>query len=176
MYTLTSDVMTFGDWPANRPAGSYAFERLPSQQKSTQQAELEDAARAAMEKAGFKPAADAKSADVIVAIGARTTQTDFSPWDDPLWRHWRMNWRWGPSLRLYPAGHPFNSYDRRYEREVAVLLRDRVSGEAIYEARASSDGLFSGDSKLLGGMFQAAMSDFPKSKDKPHAVSVTVAR
>lgn len=174
MYTMTSDVMSFGDWPADRAAGSYAFERLPSQQKSTRQAELEDAARAAMEKAGFKPAADAKSADVIVAIGARTTLTEFSPWDDPLWRNWRTNWRWGPGPRLF--GHPFNTLDRRYEREVALLLRDRASGEAIYEARASSDGISEGSPQMLSGMFQAAMSDFPKSRDKPHGVSVTVQR
>ena len=37
----------------------------------------------------------------------------------------------------------------RYDREVAVLIRDRASGKPLYEARASSDGITRSDSTLL---------------------------
>ena len=64
---LTSEVATYGEWPAGRKAGSYAFERLPSQQaKAQQQADLEAAAAKAMEQAGFTVAKDPATADVIV--------------------------------------------------------------------------------------------------------------
>ena len=75
--TVTSEVATYGDWPAGRAAGRYAFERLPSQQAQPQrQAELEAAAARALELAGFSAAGDASQADVIVQLGARITRTD----------------------------------------------------------------------------------------------------
>ncbi len=174
MYTLTSDVATYGEWPADRKAGSYAIERMPSQKASEQRDAIEAGARAALEKAGFTPAADPKTADFVVSVGARSTLTEYSPWDDPLWRHWRMSWRYGPPSRMFYGS--FTLRDRNYEREVAVLVRDRSSGQPVYEARAQSDGLSVGDDKVFGAMFQAALSDFPQTKDKPHPVSVTVQR
>ncbi|MDM4767851.1 DUF4136 domain-containing protein [Pelomonas sp. SE-A7] len=174
MYTLTSEVATYGEWPADRKGGSYAIERLPSQKNSDKRDAIEGAARVALEKAGFTPAADAKAADFVVSIGARSTLTEYSPWEDPLWRHWRSNWRFGPPNRMFYG--PFTLRERAYEREVAVLVRERSSGQPVYEARASSDGLSVGDEKVFGAMFQAALSDFPQTKDKPHLVSVTVER
>ena len=53
---LDSDVSSFSRWPAGRAPATYAFERLPSQQARPQQAQmLEDAARRAVEAAGFVP-------------------------------------------------------------------------------------------------------------------------
>jgi len=44
-----ADVSSFGEWPGGRAPGSYAFERLPSQQADAQrQQRLEDAARAGL--------------------------------------------------------------------------------------------------------------------------------
>lgn len=174
MYTLTSDVATYGEWPADRKPGTFAIERMPSQKPSEQRDALEGAARAALEKAGFTAAADPKSAEFLVAVGARSTLTEYSPWDDPLWRHWRTNWRYGPPSRMFYG--PFTLRERNYEREVAILVRERAGGQPVYEARAQSDGLSVGDEKVFGAMLQAALSDFPKSNEKPHPVSVTVQR
>jgi hypothetical protein len=179
-YTVSADVSNYGAWPADRKAGSYAFDRLPSQQQSEEaarrQGALEDAARSALERAGFTPAADPKSADVLVTLGARVTAFDPVPWDDPLWWRWRgrlFSPRYG-----YAAGwggwgwrqDPF--FDRRYDRAVAVLLRDRASGEALYEAHASNEGLTSGSDSLIGSLFDAALAEFPKVNPKSHRVSV----
>lgn len=180
--SVTSDVSSFGDWTAGRAPGSYAFERLPSQQAQPQrQAELEAAATRALEKAGFAPASDAAQADVIVQVGARLTRIEVSPWDDPLW------WRWGPgywrSPVWRPARAPFHSpywslradWGTRYERNVAVLLRDRSSGTPLYEAHAQTDGATTGSAALLAAMFEAALQDFPASSAKnPRSVSVTL--
>ena len=179
MNTVTSEVATFGDWPAGRAPGRYAFERLPSQQaQAKRQADLEAAAARALEAAGFKPAPDAAQADVIVQIGARISRTDVSPWDDPLW------WRWGGTYWRHPGwrSHPrsafyyanFNSgWYTRYERNVAVLLRDRATSTPLYEAHAQTDGTTAGDSALLAAMFEAALKDFPAAgATNPRQVSV----
>ena len=84
--SLDSDVSTYSRWPAGRPPASYAFERLPSQQAHPRQAQvLEDSARRAVESAGFVAATEGSTADVSIQLGARITETDRSPFDDPFW-------------------------------------------------------------------------------------------
>lgn len=173
MATLSSEVASYGEWPQGQAAGTYAFERLPSQQARAQEQDtLEAAARPALEAAGFKPAPAGAEPQVLVQVGARVTRTDRSPWDDPLW--WRGSygyWRYGPwpgpSWRL---GMRMDS--PRYDREVAVLLRDRASGKPVYEARASSDGYSNGSAQLLAAMFAAALKDFPAVGLNPRTVVV----
>jgi len=175
MNQLTSDVASFGEWPAGRQPGSYVIERLPSQQsRAAIQDQLEAAARPGLETAGFKPVEAGKEPDVIVQLGARVTRTDASPWDDPLW--WRGGfgaWRpgpWGgPRWSLW-AQHEFP----RYEREVAVLIRDRASGKPVYEARATTDGTSTGGSAVLRAMYDAAMKDFPATGPNPRRVTVAL--
>lgn len=174
---ITSDVASYGEWPAGRQPGSYAIERLPSQQNRADiQEQLEAAARPGLEAAGFKPVEAGKEPDVVVQLGARVTRTDASPWDDPLW--WRGGfgaWRYGP----WPgprwsvwAQHDFP----RFEREVAVLIRDRSSGKPLYEARATSDGTSTGGLAVLRAMYDAAMKDFPAVGPNPRRVTTALPR
>lgn len=175
IYTLSADVQTFGAWPEGRKPGRYAFERLPSQQGDKRQDALEDSARLALEKAGFSPAADAKSADVLVTLGARVSALDRAPWDDPLWWRWHVgyaNWRHGFGRGRIGAFAGLDLSEKRYDREVALLLRDRTSGEPLYEARASNDGITQGDAALLGGLMQAALGDFPQTRPEVHRITV----
>ena len=80
------DVSSFSRWPAGRAPSTYAFERLPSQQAQPQQAQmLEDAARRAVEGAGFGAVPEGITPDVTVQLGARITEKDRSPFDDPFW-------------------------------------------------------------------------------------------
>jgi len=175
--TLSSEVASYGEWPAGQAAGTFAFERLPSQRAREQEQDtLEAAARPALEAAGFKPVPPGAEPQVLVQVGARVARADRSPWDDPLW--WRGSYgTWihgpwpGPSWRL---GLRMDS--PRYDREVAVLLRDRTSGKPIYEARASSDGYSSGSAQVLAAMFAAALKDFPAVGLNPRTVVVPLAR
>jgi hypothetical protein len=175
--TLTSDVTTFSEWPAGRAPGSYTFERLPSQRaNSERQAALEGAAAAALVKAGFKPAADPAQADIVVQVGARISRAEVSPWDDPLW------WRWGGSYWRSPGwryprsafyGGLHADWYTRYERNVALLLRDRASNAPLFEAHAQTEGGTTGDTALLGAMFEAALQGFPaRELPSPRRVSV----
>lgn len=172
--SVTSEVSTFGEWPTDRKAGSYAFERLPSQQaRAAEMTTLEAAAKAALEKAGFTPVAEGQQPDVVVEVGSRVGRSDNGPWADPLW--WRGSfgyWRSGPWAG--PRwGLGFHWDQARYDHEVALLLRDRASGKPLFEARASRENSspYSADS-TLAAMFQAALMDFPKTGVNPRRVTV----
>ena len=181
LHRLDSDVSTFSRWPADRKPATYAFERLPSQQsRPEQQQMLENAARPAVEAAGFTPASDPKTADVTVQLGARITPIDRSPFDDPLWwgpgfhrpfAHGRRGPVFGPDWR-YGWGSSFDRYG--YQREEALLIRDRTSGEPLYEASAVNDGLSPMVETSLPAMFEAALKDFPNGGTNPRRVSVEI--
>jgi hypothetical protein len=181
LHTLDTDVSAWSRWPAERRPATYAFERLPSQQDQPQaQLLLENAATPALAAAGFSAAPAGADADVTVQLGARITPTDRSPYDDPYW--------WGPwwprpylvprtGVVYAPGWHypwgwpPMDTYG--YEREVAVLIRDRRTGEALYEARVTSDGYTPMVETALPAMFRAALHDFPNPPaQNPHRVSV----
>jgi hypothetical protein len=172
---LTSDVASFGTWPAERKPSTYAFERLPSQQAQPDlQRRLENAARPAMADAGFTEAADAQAAEVSVLLGARVSPSDRYPWDDPFWWHgglvWGRHGYWvGPWWGMH-APSP------TYEREVAILIRDRKTGTPLYEARASNDGASPSIESLLPAMFAAAMKDFPAAGPNPRRVVTPITR
>jgi hypothetical protein len=170
--TVDSDVSTYSQWPAGRKPATFAFERLPSQQARPQeQAELEAVARPALLAAGFQEVTDPKTADTTVQVAARVSRADRLPYDDPFW--WRGGYYysrmgrpfWGPSFAL--------GYDSpRYDREVAVLIRDRATAQPLFEARASNDGLTQGGGQLTAAMFRAAMKDFPQAGINPRRVTV----
>lgn len=172
--TVHADLSTWGDWPQGRAPGSYAFDRLPSQQSDAAEADrVEAAARDALAKAGFRPAAAGEKPEILVQVASRTTRTGIDPWDDPLW--WRggfgiVGHRWAGSLWVIDT-----RFDRsRYERQVAVLLRDAASGKPLYESRAANEGSTAGSDALLSALFSAALIDFPRQGPNPRPVRVTL--
>lgn len=181
--TLDAEVSSYGEWPAGRAPGTYAFERLPSQQARAAETEaLEAAARPALEKAGFTPAAAGQAPDVVVQVGARSTRTEVSPWDDPLWwrggfGHWRARPWAGPwGAPWYGPGWRSSFYgpSPRYEREVALLIRDRATSQPLFEARAGSEGYAQLGRDTATALFDAALADFPKLGTNPRTVRVTL--
>lgn len=173
--SLTSEVSSFSQWPADRKPGSYAFERLPSQQtRPEQQQMLEDSARPALEAAGFTPAADGKDSEYIVALGARVNATE-QYYDDPFW--WRGGLYSHRFSRPWPYyGIGFGIPTTTYEREVALLIRERKSGQPLYETRATNDGGSPSIQSLLPAMFEAAMKDFPAGSVTPRQVTTEITR
>lgn len=187
---LSAEVSTFGDWPAGRSGGSYAFDRLPSQQaQATAAQQLEDAAMPALARAGFTPAAAGSAPDVLVQVGARVSRADRAPWDDPLWwgggagwgaGHWRHGpWRgagwgtgWGTGWGGIGWGGSIRLDSPRFEREVALLIRDRATGKPLFEARASSEGYQRQADALLQPLYAAALADFPRTGLPAHQVTV----
>ena len=173
--SVTSDVSSFGEWPADRKPGTYAFDRLPSQQADAVRTEaLENAARGALAKAGFQPAAAGQTPDALVQVGSRISRTDSGPWVDPLWWHGGYGvWRRGPWPGPYWGLNA--RYDaRRYDVEAALLIRDRASGKPLFEARASNSDR--ADATALAAMYEAALMDFPRLGLNPRRVVVPLAQ
>jgi hypothetical protein len=177
--SLSSDVSSYSQWPAERKPGTYAFERLPSQQSRPEQQQLlEDSARLALEGAGFTPAGDARSSEYIVQLGARVNANErYYYYDDPLW--------WHGGLYYHRFGHPhfgtgfgfvYGPPLPTYEREVALLIRDRTSGTPLFEARASNDGGSPSIQSLLPAMYEAAMKDFPNGGVNPRRVTTEIVK
>jgi len=174
---LSSDVSTYSLWPADRKPATYTFERLPSQEANAQQQQLlEDAAHRAMAQAGFTLATDPKAADVTVTLGARVSLNEPSPFDSPFWWHgglWAHRYYPGRSFRHvgfgFHGGWPYD-YTPSYERETAMLIRDRKTGTPLYEARVTNDGYSSSINSMLSAMFEAGLKDFPKGLATPHRI------
>ncbi len=194
LYNIDADVSSFSRWPAGRGPATYAFERLPSQQAHPQQAQmLEDAARRAIEGSGLVAAPEGGAPDVTVQLGARITETGLSYYDDPFWYGGMYPWHrpfgygrygrpyWGPYWGPYGGGGWYRGYggyySPYYDREAAVLIRDKRSGEPLYEARAQSQGPTTGLTTVLPALFVAAMKDFPTgSTTNPRRITVEMAR
>ena len=179
---LSNEVSTYGAWPADRQPASFVFERLPSQQAHPERRQqLEDAARGALEAAGFRAAADANDAQYLMQVGARVVSTD--PWiyNDPLFwrgglRHGRFGRAgfWGPG---WGPGWGWGPYDTpTYEREVALLIRDRKTGTLLYEARANNSGPSAAIDYLLPAMFDAALKNFPNVGPNPQQVTTPISK
>jgi hypothetical protein len=162
---LNSEVSTYGPWPAERKPATFAFERLPSQQVHPErQQQLEDAARGAVEAAGFRAAPDLGSAEYLLQVGARVTSNE--PWiynDALFWRGglrygygygYGGRWGRGPFWGLNGGFGYANS--ATFDREVALLIRDRKTGQLLYEARA--------------------MKDFPGTGPNPRSVTTQISR
>jgi len=181
--SVSSDVSSFGEWPAGRAPGSYAFDRLPSQQAQAEDtARLEAAVTPALVRAGFQPAAAGQPPDVLVQVGARSQRFDRSPWNDPIW--WRGSafggWRYGPWGGPHWSGSawgtPMHLDPTRFQQEVALLIRDNTSGKPLFEARASNESTFWPDAALTAAMFDAALMDFPRLGVNPRRVVVQLAQ
>ena len=48
----------------------------------------------------------------------------------------------------------------------------KASGQPLYEARARTDGITAGGPQVIAAMFSAALKDFPKVQNEPHAVDI----
>lgn len=174
--SLNVSVVSYGTWPTGRAPGSYHLDRLPSQQARGGGTQLaaEAAARQALARAGFTPAASEDKADVIVQVGVRRSQV-LDPWAG--WglyggrSAWGVGMGWGwpyrrpgvPGFGPYggPFGNPFWADDVvREQSEVALLLIDRASHKALYEAHARYESRVGGDG-LLPSLFQATLEGFP---------------
>ena len=190
---LNNDVSTYSQWPAERKPATYAYERLPSQLRNPEQMQLlEDSAAPALQQAGFSPATDPNAADVVVTLGARVT--GYQTYDDPFWWHgglwpyryygrpyWRYGygyghgygypWGWGSP---WGWGYPYYGTPV-YEREVAMLIRDRKSGQVLYEVRVTNEGYSPSIQTLLLAMFEAGLKDFPHGGPNPRRVVTQIA-
>lgn len=167
--TLRVEVRSFGHWPAGRAPGSFAFDRLPSQQaQASVQERLEAAARPALQMAGFKPASSSASADVLVQLSVQAVQVRGEAMPYPFVRY---DGYWGMRRGGFGTGVGFDYHPAYYEQRAAVLIRDRRSGEVVYESQGTLGGTWV-DEGHWAGLFEAVLKDFPGPAISPRVVVV----
>lgn len=178
MTSLTADVSSYGQWPADRASPRYVFERLPSQQAQPDfQTRVENAARPALAGKGFVPVERMDQADVVVQVGAqaRTVQTGY--YNDP-WRRWDGRFfggfggfgHWGGGVGFGMSFEPPVT-----QMQVDLLIRDRRSSQTLYETHAAHQRAGGIVESLMAPLFEAALKDFPLPAVSPRTVTVPVA-
>lgn len=166
-YILDNNVQTFSSLPTLPLQATYRFDRLPSQQASPVQAQIEALADPALFKAGLRR--DDAAPRYSVQVSARIQRVR-SPWADP-WDGWGGRWGWGAGwpghgygLYAGPYGGAFPRLETPwYQREVGVVVRDLGTSQVVYETHAANGGPWSDDVAVLPAMFDAALQGFPKA-------------
>jgi hypothetical protein len=158
--SVESDVQSFSAAPVPVQAGSFRFERLPSQNQNTRQADLlEGMAQSALQKAGFTRA-EGTAARYSVQIGAETSQSEPN-YPDPFFG--RFAWSFGRP-RIW-RDYPFYTSpwpDREtYITRVRLDIRDLGTGKVVYESMASNEESWLDAKRVLPALFEAVLADFP---------------
>ena len=159
--TVESDVQSFATTPTPVQAGTFRFERLPSQdQDATQAASLEKMAQAALVKAGFSRVDT--GARYSVQIGAGTAET-VSAFPEPFFG--RSAWSPFGRPRMWHGRHFYGSpwlMDREnYVTRVRLEIRELSSGKLVYESTATNEESWFNPARVLPALFEAALADFP---------------
>ncbi len=173
--TVVGDVSSFARSSAEVKAGSFRFERLPSQEQDAQQtAALEGMAQRALEQAGFKRS-DAGPAQFSVQVGAWTSEA-LEIWPEPGLGRWGWASRFD---RLRPWGLRPALYGPRSDRQVFLTkvkldIRDLASAKVVYETTATNEQNWFVAEEVLPALFEAALAGFPTPNPKVHAVAVVL--
>ncbi|RZI85605.1 MAG: DUF4136 domain-containing protein [Rubrivivax sp.] len=173
--SVTSEVSSYGSWPAGRVPSTYTFERLPSQQlDSPLQSQVEAAAAPALAMAGFKPAATPEAADVLVQVAAQSHAVP-SPWRErggPFGPYGRFGMGGFFGRGHVGVGLGMSLEPPLTEMQVDVLIRDRRAHQVLYETHAVRQNNGGWDERMMAPMFQAALKDFPLPAISPRVVTI----
>ncbi|MES2948014.1 MAG: DUF4136 domain-containing protein [Pseudomonadota bacterium] len=170
--SVQSDVQSFSAAPAPVQAGTFTFERLPSQEQDAGQAVLlEGMAQAALQKVGFTR--NDTNARYSVQVGAWTTDAVVTYPDPffgrPLWSPFGRPRLWHGRLMYYSSPWP----DREiYVTRVRLEIRDRSSGKIVYESTATNEQTWFTAERVLPAMFEAVLADFPSPPKGARKVTI----
>lgn len=186
--SLTSQVQSFGRWPEGRKPGTFAFEVLPSQQaqgpaQGAAPATLQAAALPSLQARGFTllPPEQADRAEVLVQLGLdvraepRMRYEPFVPYPylSPYpWPHGSVSPRWRAGVVWGGPGWVASMDPPWYTMRVSVMLRDRHTGQVLYETHASHDRIGVVDEAALPYLFEAALRDFPNPPPGPRVIDI----
>jgi hypothetical protein len=146
-----------------RPA-TYRFERLPSQQQSPRQEQLEAMAAQALSQVGLTPSTDGQPRYAVqVSAQVLVLQNAFS-YGGSL-GFWGHHTGFGMGTWMEPVW---------YRHGVHLLLRELASAQVVYETSASYDSTAIDSMALLPVLMQAALQDYPQPPAGPRKVSIAL--
>ena len=176
---VDTDVTAFAKWTAAPPGPgtSYRFERLPSQQNfAAQQDAVEADARTALARVGMELNPTVARYSVQVAATTQIIERGYPGYDGIFG---------GPSVFLgggnrglgfglsFPMRFPEPTY---FRRELAILMRELVSQQVVFETRAFHDGVWSDTQAVFPAMMDAALRGFPEPPPGTRRINVEIPR
>lgn len=169
--TVESDVRSYSAASAPVQAGTFTFERLPSQDQDAEQAALvESMAQGALQKMGFTRVDT--GARYSIQIGAESSEaapTYSEPfYAPPYWNRPRM-WFGRP---FYATPWPEREV---YLTRVHLEIRDLGTGKVVYESTATNEQSWFKANRVLPAMFDAVLVDFPSPPKGVRKVIVKLA-
>ncbi|MEW6694420.1 hypothetical protein Tther_00177 [Tepidimonas thermarum] len=182
---LEHTVRSAAAWPQPSVALAgqrYVFERLPSQrtaEAAREQEALEAIAAEVLAGHGLQRADAAAGAATSavpwgVQLVARSVRYPYAPWDAPEPRPGWMPYGQVVVGRgvVSSIGLQWSLRPPYYVRDVALTVRDRRTGEVVYEASATQDGPWSDSPALWRALLQAALDGFPTPPPGPRRVVI----
>ena len=158
--TVESDVQSFSTTATPVQAGTYRFERLPSQDQDAEQAKsLESMAQAALLKAGFTRVESGARYSVQIGAGTVEAVQTFPNlfFGRAAWSQFGHHRLW-PSRGFYgPAWPDRDSFVTR----VRLEIRDLGTGAVVYESTATNEESWFNPARVLPALFEATLADFP---------------
>jgi len=172
--SVTSHTQWTASAPSVQAGDTFAFDRLPSQQGSTEalpQDELETIATQALAPLGLAPAAPNTQPRWLVQVQART-QRIVAHNQPGGWfpQHHVMissggGFVWSPVF-IYQAP----SYSTEYQ--LTLLMRPAPQGPVVFESRAVFDGPAPDRAVLWKALIDAALRDFPNPPTGPRRIVI----
>ena len=158
--TVESDVQSFSTTATPVQAGTFRFERLPSQDQDAERAtSLESMAQAALLKAGFTRVESGARYSVQIGAGTVTEVPVF-----PNLFFGRAAWSQFGHHRLWPSrgfyGPPWPDRETFVTR-VRLEIRDLGTGAVVYESTATNEESWFNPTRVLPALFEATLADFP---------------
>ena len=176
---VDTDVTAFPKWTAAPPGPgtAYRFERLPSQQNlAAQQDAVEADARTALAKVGMELNPTVARYSVQVVATTQIIERGYAGYDGIFG---------GPGLFLGGGNRGLGfglSFPMRFpepiffRRELAILMRELISPQVVFETRAFHDGVWSDTPAVFPAMMDAALRGFPEPPPGTRRINVEIPR
>jgi hypothetical protein len=193
--TITSQVTTFHEWPADLKEKSFAIETMPGQENDPEFKVYAAMLGERLQSLGFNNNQDLNSAELKVVMEYGTLVSEiqlpmslWSPRFDPFWQiHFsRLNRR---SAFYYPYYSPYyfgrtTSYymmvdfavTRYFLHQLAVSISDRKSGKTLANIKVSTEQLSPRISKQMPYLLDSAFMKFPGESGNTSEIILPVSK
>jgi hypothetical protein len=174
--TISSDVTTFHQWPAQMEDKSYAFEAASPQEDTLELRSYQDLVRAQLARLGFHDAGTARPA-LLVAMHFTTTDVPVRMIEPlyPMTYYPSARFRFmGPrrhnlgsfySPFYDPFWDPFPAYRvvvrHQYQRELQVGIKSAVDGKRLFDVTVHNASEELSTPKIMPALVQSAFEGFP---------------
>ncbi len=165
---IDSEVQSFTGKTAAVKGASYQLERLPSQGADTSRTALEEMAHIALTQAGLQRSDASPRYSIQVTAGVEQYVREVLVPE-------RRRWIWRDPFYLWGTGTMLVAEPSRFRHSVRFILRDRTSGDIVYETSASHESGWADGARVFPVLMQAALRDYPTPASGQRTINLPMA-